>query len=45
MGTEGREQDPEGGDPPNHSAIQQTLTDTMVRGLYREESDVAADLR
>lgn len=35
MGTEGREQDPEGQDPPIHSAIQQALTDSMGGGLQR----------
>ena len=43
MGTEGREQDPEGGDSPIHSVIQQALM-TPCQG-HREESDMATDLR
>lgn len=41
MGTEGREEDPEGRDPPAHSVIQQALK--PCEG-HKEESDMAADL-
>lgn len=41
MGTKGREQDPEGGDP--HSFSHSARTNDTMSG-HREESDMAADL-